>query len=219
MVRWRVLVLVALAGLNAPPPAAALDLSQTCVSPEVPFAVRFPVGWWVHPADAAREIDTCEFFGPVPFTLTKDQVGVFTGFTVVLSVIDGCVGDFRQSVSWQEMTIAGKQGSRIEFTDSEGDPTPGPATQLVYWIHLFGEECDVGETRYIRASTGSDDPEAYARNAAVLDAMMETFALGIVPDGAMHARTTWQPIPLAGMFLVVSALWIAFHAWKSRRGF
>lgn len=195
----------------------AVDLSQTCVNPEVPFAVRFPAGWWTHPADASREVALCEFFGPAPFTLAKDESGVLTGGVVVLRVVDGCVGDFRGVVSRRELTVAGKQATRIEFAASEGDPTPGQAIDLVYWIHLFGQECEVGETRYVIASTGSDDPEAYAQRASVLDAMIETFALGTVPDGAMSERTTKSDIPLAGFLLLLTALWLGLHVWRRRQ--
>ena len=204
--RCWMLVLVALAGLSAPAPAAAVDLSQTCVNPHLPFAVRFPTGWWAHPADPSREIAACEYLGPVPFTLTNNEDGVLVGGTITMFVAETCVGGFLDVVSQRDITVAGQPTIRIEFAASEADPTPGPATALVYWIHLYGQECNLGETSYVVASTGSDDPEAYAANAAVLDAMMATFALGTVPDGAMDVPEAGRPNQWFGVALLVAGM-------------
>jgi hypothetical protein len=209
--RW-ILVLVVLAEIGSPASVAAVELSQTCVNPDVPFAVRFPAGWWVHPADSEREISQCEYFGPIPFTLTENADGGLAGGTVVMHVADACVGYFRDVVSRQEITIAGRPTTRIELAASEGDPTPGPAAALLYWIHVRGQECESADTRYIVASTGSTDPEAYAENAAVLDAMMETFGLSTIPDGAMPAEADTGPVRWLGIVLLSAA--VALGAWR-----
>lgn len=201
-------VALVMAGISTPARVAAVELSQTCVNPDVPFAVRFPSGWWVHPPDPERDISDCEYLGPVPFVLTEDDNGVLTGGTVVLHVVDGCVGDFRDIVSQRETTIAGRPATRIELAASEGDPTPGPAITLQYWIHLRGQECEAATTRYVVTSIGSNDPGAYAQNAAVLDAMMETFALGTTSDGAMSANAAWGPMRWLGVVLLAAAFWL-----------
>jgi hypothetical protein len=220
--RW-ILVLLVLAGLISPSRVAAVDLSQTCVNPDLPFAVRFPAGWWVYPEDPERDISPCERFGPAPFALTEDEDGALIGGTVTLYVADACVGHYLDVVTRQETTIAGRPVTRIELAASEGDPRPGPATALVYWIHLRGQECESPDSRYLVASTASSDPDAYAQNAAVLDAMMESFVLGTIPDGAMSAKAAIRPIQWLGVVLLAAALWLGLwptmrRRWRARQG-
>jgi hypothetical protein len=154
----------------------------------------------------AADVSHCEYFGPVPFALAEDEDGALTGGTVVLGVADGCVGHFLDVVSRQEIIVAGRPSTRIELASSEGDPSPGPATSLHYWIHVRGQECESANTRYIVASTGSTNPETYAQNAAVLDAMMETFALSTMPDGAMSESAGTGTIGWLGLVLLAIAV-------------
>jgi hypothetical protein len=184
----------------APTAAAAPALDAWCVNPDAPFAVPYPSSWWVHPADPDRDTESCERFGPEPFDLTQDDDLVWTGQSIYLHMINGCVGTFYEPMSSEPREVGGYPGFRNEYEPGFGAESPAVAS-LEYYVRLTPIDCQAPDFRNFRATTSADVP-AYEANKDLLDAMMAGLQFSSTPDTAMDRPRSVSPWTLVGLGLL-----------------
>lgn len=134
------------------------------------FALAYPAGWFVHPADGALGVEECTLFAATEFEGEPESDWGWTGAQIVLDLESGCRGTFERVVTAQEVVIDGLPATRSELEAGEGPTAPEPFA-YEYFINLTrGQPCEEG--RWFYARTESDDPGDYDDNKRVLDEML-----------------------------------------------
>lgn len=138
------------------------------------FSIRYPEGWWVHPADAELGIDACTLFAAEPFLAQRegDDFGI-SGAQVSIWLGSGCRGSFDHVTAEAAMVVDGRGAYRHELERGEGGPEPR-ALEYVVFVR-GGVPCET--SRWLVARTESDDPGDDASNRRVLDQMIQSLDL------------------------------------------
>jgi hypothetical protein len=137
----------------------------TCTNAEGGYSIGVPAGWWYLITN-----DPCGYLDPEPFT--------FVGATpqgpvaIRISVVEGVVGTFYETVSSEEISIAGHRATRWELRAGGEEGGPPPGTLIYEYIVQLDATPDDGPT--LLAHTESADQPDYEQNKLVLDAIMAT---------------------------------------------
>jgi hypothetical protein len=194
--------------VSGPVGGGSLDLSAWCTNAEAPFSIPYPVGWYVHPADPARDIAACERFGPQPFQLVFDEDDrVWRGESLSVGVDAGCVGSFWAPASTETRSVGGFSATRIEYLPGVGAESPLYPVMTYYARLSASTACDAtSRFLYGWTSGGSTPPVGdHEENKAVLDAMMAGLQFAAAPDTAMELPRGWSPWTLIGLVSLVAA--------------
>jgi N-acetylneuraminic acid mutarotase len=136
----------------------------TCRNPEGGYSIEVPAGWWYLITN-----DTCGYLDPEPFQF--DGATPQGPVTIRISVVQAEVGTFYETVSLEEISIAGHSAVRLELRagGEEGGP---PAGTLIYeYIVQLGP---TSEGPNLVAYTDSASQPDYEQNKLVLNAIMAT---------------------------------------------
>ncbi len=157
-------------GATSAPLSRGSHLTQSCTDPDLAFEIRYPTGWWVHRADAAREVAACSQFGPSPFVLAAGASGVLEGGTATVLVTDGCTGYDEPPITHHVVGVDGLSGYVDEYAPGL---TPGGTW---YVIDLFRGGSCMGSAagRHLFAGTTRAAPGDYVENRRILDAMVQS---------------------------------------------
>ena len=167
--------LASLAGCGTTPPpeetaSVAPEEWQTCTSPEG-YSIGVPPGWFVHPPDAANQVDDCMLFAEQPFAATVDDRGSWVGAQVVAMMIQGC-RSFDAVSSERELDVQGFDAWALELSAREG-PDAGDVYAYEYFISFApNRPCEASRYMVLRTERGA--PGDLAANKSVLDLMVST---------------------------------------------
>lgn len=159
----------------APSGSVPPDQWAGCANPEG-FAIRYPLGWFVHPPDPGRRVATCMLFAAEPFIANQDEMGRWPGAQVIVTFVSGCRGSFEEVLTERELEVAGFPAFVHDLAVGEG-PSAGEPSAYEYFINLSpGRPCDVGESLVVRTEHGA--PGSFERNKEVVDQMVTTIRFG-----------------------------------------
>lgn len=163
----------------APPSFAGLPITPqpglSCANPAGGYQLARPSDWWAHPADPARGIDPCSFFGPDPFELTVDADGGVTGQTVRVRVSVGTCGvayPYGTAFPLQEDVLVAGFPARRELVD---DPFAGDYYEYVVNLtpQVSEEDC-VDDGSIAILITYKDASEDFDASRRAVDQMAAT---------------------------------------------
>ena len=147
-----------------------VDLTQSCVSAEGGFAIRYPDGW--HTNDGSV-LPVCSFFHPEEFELPEG-----TEPPPLAVSVDREPVEFEQVtgespavriLASEELEVSGRPAVRREVEATGEGLYQAGVRALEYLVDLDGET--------LIASTRSTGSLSYEENRTILDAMMETLEL------------------------------------------